>query len=240
MLRAAANYPWEKLEGQLATVVLTYPGDEFPMDGKVCMSHLAALWKRWKHAWGTEPAGMWGKEYQIRGALHFNLGIAIPRGVRPEVFRWWGFEAWSDLAGYGQPAGRSDVWDFQEGLRFSVTLSWYANAQRAGLTMADYFSRHQSKEAQKVVPVGFQNPGRWWGYIKRPPPKTELEVCCDRAFYAVRRAAQEVLERRLGRSRKVWPRAGLWTVVEDSDTWVRVLAWAMTECGCGGDVRTSV
>ena len=69
-------------------ITLTYPGDwgRWVDDGRVLEGHRRAFFDRWRDRWGSRPVGLWGKEFQGRGAPHFHLYVALPEAVSDEDY----------------------------------------------------------------------------------------------------------------------------------------------------------
>lgn len=116
--KAALRFPWHEV-GRLVLITLTYPAD-FPLDGRLVKRQVKELWRRWEREYGERPRGIWGLEFQDRGAPHFHAFLGMPRGVDYDDLRGWGFVAWSSivdfrsvlvpLVGFGGPCAFVDPW----------------------------------------------------------------------------------------------------------------------------------
>ena len=126
----------------LGYAVLTYPL-EFPNDGRKVKRDIDALCKWLVREFGAKF--IWGIEFQERGAPHINLLVDqfIPKGA----FGW----RWFEIVGSGDPK------HLVAGTRIEFCRS---TEQAAGYMAAAYSAK---KSAQKEVPEGFQNVGRFWG-----------------------------------------------------------------------------
>ncbi len=243
--KAALRFPWHEV-GRLVLITLTYPAD-FPLDGRLVKRQVKELWRRWEREYGERPRGIWGLEFQDRGAPHFHAFLGMPRGVDYDDLRGWGFVAWSSivdfrsvlvpLVGFGGPCAFVDPWaenHYRLENRFNVSPAWFAPG-RSSEVIGDYLWRHTGKWAQKSVPVGYVNPGRFWGPLGAGPRTPEIELCCVRAGYAVRRVMVSLLSRRLyGRKRPYRAvRGGLWVQSCHGEALGhRLYLWALRECGC--------
>lgn len=120
---------------------LTYPDNM--RDGKKAHRHLRAFLKRMLRAWGKDwkLAGIWKRETQERGAIHFHLMV----WGAPYIPHGWIAEAWYEIVGSGNP----------DHLKAGTSVSRVKTAKRAAI----YASKYQSKEVEE----GEEIEGRWWG-----------------------------------------------------------------------------
>lgn len=140
LLFCARNFP-----SLTVMVTLTYPG-EYPVDGRQVMNH----WRRMRQ-WlvrNGNPAGLWFKEFQARGAPHFH--VFMPTEVPKAAVA----EAWYSIVGSG---------DLRH-LRAGTRTERLRNPEAAGA----YAAKYASKSLQKEVPEEFQNVGRFWGTWGNP------------------------------------------------------------------------
>lgn len=96
---------------------------------------------------GQRLEAWWGKEYQRRGAVHYNLFIVIPKGFEG-VFS-------AKLNGYLTRSGR---WGY-------YTCSAYRKGVRAAMGYALKYGVNKDKAYQQVLPPGVEAAGRWWGVV---------------------------------------------------------------------------
>jgi len=259
MLRRALSFPWDEL-GRLGLVTLTYP-EEFPLDGRLVKAHALRFWRGWERRWGVKPRGMWCLEFQQRGAPHFHAFMGLPsRAFEIDTDGWtvveqWGMWEWGRIVGlFPDRVVEQDRRNMR--LRFNVSAAEYATG-RAAVKVADYMADHAGKWMQKRPPVGYENVGRFWGALGRPPRPVETEFCCERSYVAVRRSLRMLAEkhrgtvrfRRATNGRRVTRRArprvfnsglgGVWSAAHEGTGLEPVLvSWATSVCGCG-DAQSS-
>lgn len=138
-------------------VTLTYPA-EFPCDGKTTKEHLRRFLqelrreddrlgkqyiRKGKDA-GAKHSAFWFLEFQERGAPHYHIFTNRP------VSSNWCSETWYRIV------GSKDARHFRAGTRCEKLARG-----RAGTI--SYASKYAAKQAQKLVPAGFENVGRFWG-----------------------------------------------------------------------------
>jgi len=242
------QFPWKEL-GALVMVTLTYP-DNFETDDKAVKRHLELLRKRMERAFGKKPRGIWALEFQERGAPHFHLFIGLPRGVDYEDFEWWGFNTWSEIVDfdgrefnpetYPDPEERELMREVVRShavrmhLRFTLSdpkFSVGATGQRVG----EYLWRHSGKWGQKTVPQEYKRMGHFWGVWGGPGPAPEVELCCRRSIYEVRRCMRNYARStaRYRQSRFVGVQAGMTVIVGEAESLIVPLhKWAVMECDC--------
>jgi hypothetical protein len=203
MMKAAFNFPWQEL-GEICLVTLTYPAG-YPNDCAAAKRDMDALWKRWRRSFGEPVRGMWGLEWQDREAPHFHVAVGLPARLSAEGeygvagLRSWGFRAWSECVSAGgvkfSLSGAEYEQDRRMGLRFHVSPSLFAG-ERAGVKIAEYFVRHAGKGAQKAVPEGAQNVGRYWGVLgegrSRSRAVRKVELCCEHGAVQAARVVRAV------------------------------------------------
>jgi hypothetical protein len=195
LAKACAAIPWGAFPGLFVT--LTYPG-QFVKDGVVCSTHLQNFRRAWDRRYGA-PVGVWKREYQRRGAVHFHLALVAP-GVDLSEVREWASATWFRIVGSG------DESHLKAGTQVEVLRH----------PPAHYFSCHgqhgrDEKGYQNEVPEDFVNPGRFWGLWNIAPdwvdtPLTPAEwVECKRIVQAWSRS-RGLYRRDYGRGRI----QGLW------------------------------
>ena len=152
--------------GQTAFGCLTYPA-VFPTDGREVKQHLHAMIDRWRR---RGISGAWCLEFQERGAphIHFVLTKAM---AGPDLRAMW-----------FRIVGSGDYQHFKHG-------AWIAVAREPD-AVARYLANDWSKRAQKTVPEGFLDVGRFWGHwgLTETPERIERQAAVDIARFA-RRAA---------------------------------------------------
>lgn len=126
----------------VAFAVLTYPS-EFPMNGPKVKRDIKVL-AQWI-AYEFDAKVLWGVEFQDRGAPHINLLVDkfVPKDRLS--LRWF------------EVVGSGDRKHLRAGTRIEFCKS---SDQAAGYMAAAYSAK---KSAQKTVPEGFENVGRFWG-----------------------------------------------------------------------------
>lgn len=126
----------------LAFAVLTYPAT-FPTTGDKVKRDIDVFDKWLKREFDAKV--VWGIEFQDRGAPHINL--LIDKFIPKEDFS----RRWFEVVGSG------DIRHLRSGTRIEFCKS---SDQAAGYMAAAYSAK---KSAQKKVPEGFENVGRFWG-----------------------------------------------------------------------------
>lgn len=161
--RAVAGIPWDSCDlDALYCGNVTY--HSIPLDGVRCRQHRKALFRaldrilgpRGKGCW----SGIWCKEFQKRGAVHYHFIIYAPFGVplhtsMYEIVR----EAWLRITGQDD-----DMWAFLH----SVECSKVENIRKVKAYVLKYMgksARDGAKAYEKVQPAWFRNGGRWWGIV---------------------------------------------------------------------------
>lgn len=131
-------------------VTLTYPG-EYPSTGIETKNHLRRFLqelqrdaKRSKKQTSQPHSAFWFLEFQGRGAPHYHIFTTHP------VNKAWASKRWYDIV------GSDDIRHLHAGTRCEVLARG-----RAGTI--SYASKYAAKAEQKLVPVGFENVGRFWG-----------------------------------------------------------------------------
>lgn len=93
---------------------------------------------------------LWIAEFQRRGSLHFHIFVDVPL---TETYRltFWHWKLWT-TASCVPDADRAGLLHcaWSEALRVAHAVVWYCMKECA-------------KQFQKVLPVGVQGIGRWWG-----------------------------------------------------------------------------
>lgn len=167
-----------------AFAVLTYP-NEFPNDGVKVKRDIKVLCQ-----WMVEKYGvkfLWGIEFQERGAPHVNLLIDkyIPKGLL--AIRWF------------QIVGSGDFNHLKAGTRIEECQS---GDQAAGYMAAAYSAK---KSAQKTVPPGFENVGRFWGISRGLVKPSLVEIrLADRDSISKVRSLRKFTEKQV-KSRRCQP-----------------------------------
>jgi hypothetical protein len=151
-LRFVAANSRDKIKTQFC---MTY-GDVWPINGRALKADL----NRFLTNVRKQFPGMtyiWIAEFQTRGCPHFHLFSSIE--LTPDNHQKLA-NAWHRIAGHGQKAhlrvhshrGNFIEWDLGTGA---------------------YLCKYLDKEAQKHIPEGFFNMGRWWGNSRGIIPKPE-------------------------------------------------------------------
>jgi len=191
----------------LVHVTLTYPAAERPTDGRVSAGHLRAFRDRWRRRFDCDPVGLWKREFQANGSVHYHLwlvrpgscaddpgslppGVATrqsPKGsslaVSDRDLRAWVAEAWAGVVKAKSPAHRKAG---------TKVAPWEGSP---GAYIAAYTVSKSAKEYQNTLPGGFVHPGRWWGLWGIAPHWVEVEVTREE-FFAMRRRMVSLLKSR--------------------------------------------
>lgn len=140
---------------------LTYHGD-WPTDGRSCKTHLNA-WLTSLRRLIPGVGYLWLLEFQKRKAPHFHVFLTVPPD---EQTRLKLAEAWCRLTSPGDPAA----------LRFHQDArNWIA----WDMTSAGYLCKYLDKEAQKDIPAGYVNFGRFWGNSRDLKPDPDRSIPLD-------------------------------------------------------------
>lgn len=83
MRRAFGELPWEMLGSRPVMITLTYPWNwrRWVQDGRALERHRRAFKEQWFRKWDERPVGVWGKEFQERGAAHLHWYVGLPAAV---------------------------------------------------------------------------------------------------------------------------------------------------------------
>lgn len=140
-LRFTAVNAFPEIVSQLG---LTYH-ESWPTDGRAAKSHLENLLRQLRR-WVPSVKYLWLLEFQKRNAPHFHLFLTIPpdESLRLKLAR-----AWVKITG-GTPA----AFKFHE--HENNWIPWAINN-------GQYLCKYLDKEAQKMIPEGYANFGRFWG-----------------------------------------------------------------------------
>lgn len=96
---------------------------------------------------GQRLEAWWGKEYQRRGAVHYNLFVVVPKGCEA-LFS-------AKLRGY---LVRCQRWGW-------YTCEQFRRGSRAAMGYALKYGVSKDKAYQQVLPAGVEAAGRWWGVV---------------------------------------------------------------------------
>lgn len=121
--------------------VLTYP-KEFPCDGRKVKRDIDVLIHRLRRK--GYKKGIWGLEFQKRGAPHINLL------TEDKIDKKWLSQAWYEIVSSGDP----------KHLKAGTGTEKVRSADEAITYMLGYMG----KRYQKDVPEEYRNVGRFWGY----------------------------------------------------------------------------
>jgi len=122
-------------------VTLTYPAD-YPLDGRRAKKHMHNFTTR---LYRLRIRYTWVSEFQKRGALHFHM-VLTKRIPYQELADMWDTIIGNDWQARGEQGSASTSIRAFRGLK-DLCYLW------------NYVSKH----AQKQLPDGFSNMGRWWG-----------------------------------------------------------------------------
>lgn len=141
-LRTTAINAFPKLISQFG---LTYH-DKWPTDGRSCKRHLNA----WLTALRRILPGvgyLWIMEFQRRNAPHFHVFLTVPPDEKTCLKL---ADAWCRIVAPGDDAAQ----DFHR--HEKNWIDW-------DMGTAGYICKYLDKEAQKCIPEGYVNFGRFWG-----------------------------------------------------------------------------
>lgn len=139
MCRSVAARQWRGDRRRLLVTLTFAAGDKF--DGR---RELGAFRRRWGRRWGR-PYGVWWREFQARGTVHYHLLLEVTPAQQVFMRRWVA-ENWRAVGG-----GFTDV---SEWLGKTKALWQYA--------MKEVFAHN--KDYQHKLPAAVSDgAGRWWG-----------------------------------------------------------------------------
>jgi hypothetical protein len=172
-------------------VALTYPAD-FPHDGRECKADFDRFFRNLERLTGAACPAIWKREFQKRGAPHYHLVLAMPKGISVADAR--GLIKWIWCTQVGTPSAVER--------QAATQCEPVRNVQRLSTYCANYLAKDDQNEVpktwsrvvrQKTIVRGkarwsewsdgmtyddpFINPGRFWG-VRRP----ELLPSCVEAF----------------------------------------------------------
>lgn len=169
-------------------IVLTYPA-MFPDDWCLWKTHLKAFKRKLKAAFGDSIEGYWRLELQKRGAPHYHLLVALPKGLvtnkklKKMITQWWASIAHTSDQYQGKYATKVKV-IHNDAMAASYISKYCAKVSREqeptgsgeGLDLRDQFEREaahfrDNQLQQKTI-------GRQWGRVGKPDesPLFELNI----------------------------------------------------------------
>jgi hypothetical protein len=145
MAEKVRNSPELNTQGKACLIVLTDAGDcPVMIDAKSTDVMLRRFLMRLRRAYPF-IFGVWGKEFQKRGAMHLNF--FVDRLVDEQ----WVRKAWHECTKISQKA--------------HAHFGAYCEPVRETDGASRYISKYLGKEEQKRLPEGWGTCGRWWGVI---------------------------------------------------------------------------
>ncbi len=212
LMKSISAINWESL--RLFFVVLTW-GKQPPSDGKEAHEAVEAFWKAWNREYGSRPAGVWKKEFQKRGVIHYSMWLTQPivAGSQPivaENVNKFVHETWYRIAGYG---------DLNHLIHGSHCQEFVGSPLQ--YLLKECFAAN--KEYQNVPPLGFHT-GRWWGFIGGLKPIWDEQELTIKQGVKVRRLLRGYLRSKGYRGRIRSTIHGVWASMLP-ETRVRILRW---------------
>jgi hypothetical protein len=139
-------------------------GKHAPTDGRICKSHFNRLREKLTREFPFFQY-LWIAEFQSRGALHFHLFTNIqPTDANRKIIA----ESWCNIVNAPDKDNMLKVHDNPKNF-----IKW-------DMGNGSYLCKYLDKEAQKSIPAGFTNFGRYWGastnLIDTPETITETEL----------------------------------------------------------------
>lgn len=191
----------ERKSRVLVLVTLTYPDAwrEVAPDGSAVQWHLKLLRQRFQRAFGQPLVGIWKLEFQLRGAPHFHLLVALPTTAPPGggSFSGWLSHAWSSILNISDPGER------QRHLRAGVFVGRPRRATLDGVlarTIAYFYKDSKGgKSYQDDAPsawVEAGSTGRRWGYWGLRSDVTTIETSYSQAVRIGRTLRKLTLKQR--------------------------------------------
>lgn len=159
---------------------MTY-GEHWPSDGKVAKKQLNHFLTKIRRKFGKIPY-LWIFEFQSRGAPHFHLFMNIEPSKEN---REWLAGAWWKII---DPA--------QDNPKIYAFHSHPKNFISWDMGSGTYLTKYLDKDAQKCVPVQFDNVGRFWGHSRGmvPEPIKLRKDNLDEAFTEIDKETGEIRE----------------------------------------------
>lgn len=145
----------------LAFITLTWPR-HFSADPTDWKRALRAWRSAYERRWGP-VVGIWALEFQRRGAPHFHLAIAGPKGVPIDELREWNARTWYRIAGHGDErhlAQHSKPGHCKKARHPNELLGYL---QKATGRLARELTKRRQKELPKWLTDLDGGAGRWWG-----------------------------------------------------------------------------
>lgn len=127
-------------------LTLTYPED-FPNDGRLVKKQLDRFLKAFRRRYGKRPYA-WFLEFQDRGAPHFHMLTDIEGW---EIDREWLARTWARIVDGGGKCYRVHA----------HVKQWEVIRKKDGAVR--YVAKYAKKQKQKIVPLGYDNVGLFWG-----------------------------------------------------------------------------
>lgn len=139
---------------------LTYPGDNWPTDGREFKRHLNLFLTHLRKAFPF-LSYLWVAEFQSRGAPHVHVFLDIPP---TDENRYALARIWCRIVN-PSTSYNDDHWRVHS--HASNFISWTMGT-------GSYLCKYLDKAAQKAIPPGFTSFGRWWGNSRGlvPDPET--------------------------------------------------------------------
>ncbi len=140
----------------LSMLTLTYPRD-YPSDGRLVKKHLNSMLGRLRRKYAPLDY-LWFLEFQKRGAPHMHLLLT------PDIRRSdqeWASSTWYKLVKSGDRK------------HLAAGTNWETVHTPNGAK--HYAVKYAMKMAQKHVPKGYRDVGRFWGHSSRVKPKPVIE-----------------------------------------------------------------
>lgn len=169
-------------------IILTYPAS-YPDDWRVWKDHLKDFKRKLKAVFGDSIVGYWRLELQRRGAPHYHLLVALPKGMVTNkrlyklITQWWASIAHTSDQYQGKYATKVKV-IYNDAMAQSYVSKYCAKVSpkriawpvRSDLTNDEYYELMtngfiESQQAEKSI-------GRQWGRIGNPneAPLFELNL----------------------------------------------------------------
>jgi len=128
-------------------ITLTYPSREgYGYDGRQCKRDLKVFLQRLKRQFGADKAysTFWFSEFQKNGSVHFHMFCTrfVPKKFLSQV--------WYEIVGSGS-------------IKHLLSGTNVTSVKAGKKGMINYARKYAAKQAQKTIPEGFLNFGRFWG-----------------------------------------------------------------------------
>lgn len=180
-------------------IVLTWPGDISlaPENGIEARRQFERLLYRIRRRYG-QPVGLWKKEFQKRGVIHYSLWLKRVPGVSEGEIEAFVKQSWHAIAGQGDEAHL---------YKGAHVAAWEGSPVR--YLKGELFGA--GKEYQNQAPRGFHT-GRWWGLLGGLKPEWVVKEESGEAGIRLHRLLRAFLKSK-GYRKSGYSNRGVWAAM---------------------------